>query len=135
MVNNSAPNSDDNLYSKSSVENLTGCKSKITCMSTDPPFTESENINPMFRLKKIKMSNANRLVIAHLNINSLRNKCLDLQLLIKEKIDVLLVTETKLDASFPTSQFTIEGYSTPFRNDRDGNGGWGNFIHARRPPL
>ena len=57
------------------------------------------------------MSNANRLVFAHLNINSLRNKFSDLQLLIKEKIDVLLVTETKLDASFPTSQFTIELYT------------------------
>ena len=33
--------------------------------------------------------------------------------------DVLLKSETKLDASFPINQFKIPGFSTPFRRGRD----------------
>ena len=29
-------------------------------------------------------------------------------------IDIFMVTETKLDDSFPVSQFNVEGFSTPF---------------------
>ena len=36
--------------------------------------TDSEIPNTSDILKKIKLSNANRLVIGHININSLRNK-------------------------------------------------------------
>ena len=110
-----------------SVENLNDCNSN---MITHPSLTISVTDNPRFLLKKIKISNANRLVIAHININSLRNKFIDLQFLIKDNIDVLLVTETKLDISFPTSQFIIEGYSTPFRFDRDHRGG-GVILYTR----
>ena len=33
------------------------------------------------------------------------------------------MTETKLDETFPKSQFLIDGYSLPFRQDRNSNGG------------
>ena len=35
--------------------------------------------------------------------------------LIKDKIDIFLISETKLDNYFPNGQFLIKGYSTPFR--------------------
>ena len=38
-------------------------------------------------------------------------------------IDILMVSETKLDNSFPVSQFLIDSYTLPFRLDRDNNGG------------
>ena len=38
-------------------------------------------------------------------------------------IDILMITETKLDDSFSVSQFGIDGFSTPFRLDRNKNGG------------
>ena len=40
----------------------------------------------------------------------------------QRKVDILVLTETKLDNSFPTNQFLIEGYSKPFRLDRSRNG-------------
>ena len=40
-------------------------------------------------------------MIAHLNINLLSPKFEQLSYLIKDKIDILLISETKLDASFP----------------------------------
>ena len=34
-----------------------------------------------------------------------------------------MISETKLEESFPTSQFTINGFSAPFRLDRNDKGG------------
>ena len=39
------------------------------------------------------------------------------------EIDILIITETKFDDSFPASQFLIQGFCTPFRLDRNKNGG------------
>ena len=44
--------------------------------------------------------------------------------------DILMITETKLDDSFPVSQFDIDGFSTPFRLDRNKNGG-GILLYIR----
>ena len=38
-------------------------------------------------------------------------------------IDILTISETKLDSCFPTGQFLINGYSDPFRIDRNSQGG------------
>ena len=42
---------------------------------------------------------------------------------IKGNIDVLFVSETKIDDSFPNGNFLIDGFSTPYRLDRNSNGG------------
>ena len=75
------------------------------------------------------MYNLNNIVISHLKINSLRQKFDVLKYLIKGNIDILALTETKLDQTFPTYQFTIDEYSL-FRLDRTSNGG-GVFIYVR----
>ena len=61
-------------------------------------------------LNKLKLKIINRLVIGHLDINSLPSKFCQLKLIIEKNIDVLVITETKLDLSFPSSQFKIEGF-------------------------
>ena len=71
-------------------------------------------------LKARPLKNFNKLIIAHLNINSLQNKFEFLISLIKDNIDVLMISETKLDQSFPTNQFMINGFSIPFRLDPNG---------------
>ena len=43
--------------------------------------------------------------------------------MVTEEIDILMITETKLDDSFPASQFFIQGFWTPFRLDQNKNGG------------
>ena len=52
-------------------------------------------------LNKIRISNANRIIIGLLNINSLRNKLDALKTIISGKIDILVITESKLDDTFP----------------------------------
>ena len=84
----------------------------------------------MNTLHEIRIKNANQLIIGHLNINSFQNKFEMLEEIIKEKIDIFLISETKLDSSFPSGQFVIKGYSTPFRLDRNQNGG-GLLVYVR----
>ena len=42
-----------------------------------------------------------------------------LEEIIKDKIDILLISETRLDSSFPSDQFIVTGYSIPFRLNRN----------------
>ena len=49
---------------------------------------------------------------------------------IKDTIDFLVVTESKLDDTYPPDQFQIEGFSKPIRLDRNRNGG-GLIIFVR----
>ena len=49
---------------------------------------------------------------------------------ISGNIDILLVSETKLDSSFPNAQFYMYGYTTPYRLDRNANGG-GLLLYLR----
>ena len=54
----------------------------------------------------------------HLNVNSERNKFEALEFVIKDKFEVLLVSESKLDSSFSGAQFKIPGYRI-FQQDED----------------
>ena len=90
----------------------------------------SDEEDPYYILKNLKEKNSERPVIAHLNINSISSKFEPLTSMIKDNIDFLLVTESKLDETFPHGQFRIEGYARPFRLDRTRNGG-GLIIFVR----
>ena len=41
-----------------------------------------------------------------------------------------MIAETKIDATFPTGQFVMAGFATPFRLDRNANGG-GLLVYVR----
>ena len=62
--------------------------------------------------------------IGYLNINSLRNKINDLSILMESlQLDYFVLSETKLDCSFPTPQFSLNEYEIRARRDRDRHGG------------
>ena len=90
----------------------------------------NDDRDPYKLLKSIKVSNVNRLVIGQLNINSLRNKFEALKLIIGQNIDILIITETKLDETFTKAQFHIDGYALPFRIDCSRHSG-GVIIYVR----
>ena len=85
--------------------------------------------NPLKVLSNIRQKNSNRLIIAQLNINSIRNKFSSLANIIENNIDIFLTSETKIDSSFPTAQFHINGFTT-YRRDRNENGG-GLLLYVR----
>ena len=70
----------------------------------------------------MRIKHVNKLIIAHLNINSLRNKFEFLVEFIRGKVDILMISETKIDESFPLGQFNVNGFNAPFRLDRNSNG-------------
>ncbi|KAK3744231.1 hypothetical protein QZH41_004610 [Actinostola sp. cb2023] len=75
------------------------------------------------------------LLILHLNVNSLQNKFEEVQSLIQHdfRAQVALLSETKIDSSYPNSQFKIEGYNM-YRNDRTkGGGGVLAYFSSRLP--
>ena len=74
-------------------------------------------------LKSLCIRNLKIIVKGHLNINSIKNKFDFLAHQVKGDIDILVISETKLDESFPSSQFFLDGYRAPFHFDRNGNDG------------
>ena len=82
------------------------------------------------RLKEMKALSSDKLILGHTNINSIRNKFEALKFIIDNNLDMFLISETKLDDSFPTVQFLIKGFSAPYRFDRNSKGG-GLLLYIR----
>ena len=88
--------------------------------STSSTLTHKLNLDPYSIIENIRSKNPNRLIMTQLNINSLTNKFDSLVEILHSNIDILLISETKIDSSFPTAQFKIEGYIT-YRLGRNSN--------------
>ena len=84
----------------------------------------------MWELKKVRLKNPKNIIIGSLNIHSIPGKFDQLKCLISNHVDILVLTETKLDETFTTSSFLIDGFSSPFRLDRNRKGG-SILIHVR----
>ena len=72
-------------------------------------------------LRKLRVSYLNNDIIGHLNINSIRNKFEMLQFLLTDYVDILMISESKLDGTFPSAQ--IYGFRRPYRLDWNDRGG------------
>ena len=68
-------------------------------------------------LKGLRLSNLKNVILSYLNVNAIRNKLENLREIIKQNIDVLAVAKNKIDASFPSAQFFLERYHSPYRLD------------------
>ena len=64
----------------------------------------------------MKAKHPKNLYFGHLNLNSVCNKFVSIQELIERTFAMFLISETKIDDSFPNAQFKIEGYKS-FRKD------------------
>ena len=58
-------------------------------------------------LGKLRLKNANRIIFAHININSIRNKFHLLTSDINKKIYIFVISETKLNNYFPNGEFNL----------------------------
>ena len=87
-------------------------------------------LNNVASLCSIKKRNLNKLLVADLTINSLRLKFDSLAQKITDNVDILMISETKLDNCFPEGQFLIEGYSKPYGTDRNCHRG-GIMLYVR----
>ena len=75
--------------------------------SSSKSFSDYDNIldkgNLFTSTKSIKAKHPKNLFLGHLNVNSTRNKFVSIQELIKRTFDIFLISETKIDDSFPNA--------------------------------
>ena len=80
------------------------------------PFNNSKSLlnnqqNPCSNLLRVRVEIPSRIIFGEININTIKNEN-----------DILMISETEIDNSFPISQFTMTGYSIPFRFDQKSHG-------------
>ena len=109
------------------MHSLENCKvnNTVTCDKFIAKKPE-DNTNLNF----IRKGSFNRLVLAHININSIRSKFDILEQQITNNVDILMIPETKLDNIFSEGQFLISGYSSAYPFDRNCRGG-GIMLYVR----
>ena len=64
-------------------------------------------------LNDVREKNINRPIIGQLNINSIRNKFHFLESEASKHLDILLISETKINELFPSVQILLDGLSRP----------------------
>ena len=67
-------------------------------------------------------------ILFYININSFPNKFENLCDIVENNLDVLSITETKLDSSFPNVQFLLLGFHDILRLDVNNRSGEILFI-------
>ena len=83
--------------------------------------TISVRKDDLLEIQQQRMDHANNIFVDHLNINSIRNKFVFVENIIKT-FDLCLIAESKLDSTFPMNQFRIRRCKI-FRRDRNRFGG------------
>ena len=74
-------------------------------------------------LQEMKQNSPDKLILGHVSINSTRNKFDGITYIIGNNIDTILISETKINDTFPTAQFFIKGFSALYRQDKNRTGG------------
>ena len=65
-------------------------------------------------IKDNRHKSLGKIVIGHLNINSIRQKIDSLIEITATIIDILIISETKLESEFSKGEFLIKGFSEPY---------------------
>ena len=95
---------------------------------------ENDGTFDLYILNGLRCKNLNHILIGHLNIKSLRDKLEILVSLIVINLDILMISETKLDMSFPISQYLIPDFKNPILLARSSSGvGIILYIRERIP--
>ena len=81
-------------------------------------------------LFNIRKHHSNKIIMAHINISSLRNKFDMLTNSVSEYIDILMISEIKLGDTFPHALYHLKDFPNPYRLDRNSHGG-GILVYVR----
>ena len=90
---------------------------------TDPSAHIDSEMCASDIMREIRINNPRKITVGHLNINSIPNKFDGIMNMVEGNLDIFLISETKINNSFPDAQFFHEGYSHPHRRDRCLGGG------------
>ena len=102
----------------------------MLCFFSESDFEEnkSKNLkqakeNYQSVLNSLRKDNLEKLIFTHLNINSIKNMFNYLSEQIRGNVDNLFISETTIADCFLQVQFVIDGFSAPYRLDRNCLGG------------
>ena len=85
-------------------------------------------------LASVKAKHPQNIIFSYLNINSIRNKINDLNETIGGSVDILNISETKVDETFTESQFLLNRFSKPYRLDiTSSSGGLLTYVNSNIP--
>ena len=96
-------------------------------------LNENMSGSPFSEVKTCKLENPKNITIGYRNISSIRNKFTSTEELIKSKLDIFLVSETKVNHSFTNQQFAIDGYKTNRRDRKNIGGGLLFYMNENIP--
>lgn len=101
-------------------------------LNNEGTITEDESSNidssnrdtdDLSKIRKFRSKYPKNMLIGHYNINSIRNIFFEMRHIFDLcSLDIVGISETKIDDSFPLSQFCIENYKL-YRQDRNSRGG------------
>ena len=113
-----SPNNFENVSHKTTEFNKEKNRGK------EDDSSQSVKSNDLYVLDRVRLNNADMLIIGHLNINSLRNNFEMLREIVQNKLNIMLISGTKSSCpSFPSSQFSIKDFRSPFWLVRNSSGG------------
>ena len=76
----------------------------VLTVSSDTPCDTLKGLHEQ------RLNHPKNVTVGHLNINSIRNKFSGFKDLVLKETDICLLSKTKINDSFPNSQFFAEGY-------------------------
>ena len=83
----------------------------INGISLRDVYRNNMQISDLQILRKLRLQYPGNPLIGYLRINSLRNKIIDIREMAgRLQLDYFVMSETKLDSSFPSAQFHIGDY-------------------------
>ena len=113
-----------NINSNDITSNISDvCTESVS--KTTPPI-RNPNLEPEYfgnKLKSLRTSNLHCIIIAQININSIRHKFEAPVNGVRGNVAILMISKTKIDNSLPLTQFLTEGFTAPYRSDRNGSDG------------
>ena len=109
-ANKEKANQESNIRNYSNRQYKKSAKSVLT-VSSDTPCDTLNGPHEQ------RLNHPKNVIIRHLNINSIRNKFSGFKDLVLKETDICLLSENKLDDSFPNSQFFAEGHRM-FRKEK-----------------
>ena len=113
------------------LENVHDSDINESLLSTSSECSSSDLFEELVQVRKM---HPRKLIAGHLNINSMRYKFYEIKPLLAEKIvDILFITETKLDPSFRDELFQVEGYRLERRDRSEFGGGVAAFVRTDIP--
>ena len=98
-------------------------------------YANNSRMNPtgdvLSRIITSRQKDCRKLLLWHLNINSIQNKFEEVKILVNQlKAQVIFLTETKIDSTYPNSQFKLDGFNLYRQDRRKGGGGIMAFFSS-----